>query len=211
MIWFTGCTHFFDERVELLGRPFSSVEEMNETIIVNWNKKIAKADVVYHLGDVFRFTGGIKVKRQDYYEEIEKESIDQISLLNRLNGTKHLILGNYDPYNGKNIELLEYQKYFSTIQNQLRLDIDYKDLKFKLFLTHKPTDAVADRFNIISHIHRAFLLQKNMLNVGQDIHHFNPVSLDKVLFYYQGISSGYFDANVFCANHPANKDTARIL
>ena len=34
-------------------RPFSSVEEMNETLISNWNSVVTNADKVYVLGDLF--------------------------------------------------------------------------------------------------------------------------------------------------------------
>lgn len=32
-------------------RPFQSVEEMNETLIVNWNRKVTDADDIWILGD----------------------------------------------------------------------------------------------------------------------------------------------------------------
>ena len=60
-------------------RPFSSIEEMNETLINNWNKKVKSNDTTYILGD---FCWG-------------KEP-EWISILNRLNGNKVLIRGNHD-------------------------------------------------------------------------------------------------------------------
>ena len=33
-------------------RPFQSVEEMDETLITNWNNKINKNDTAYILGDI---------------------------------------------------------------------------------------------------------------------------------------------------------------
>ena len=50
----TSDTHFFHD--SLLGtnkfapRPFNNVNEMNQTIINNWNDKVGENDIVYHLG-----------------------------------------------------------------------------------------------------------------------------------------------------------------
>lgn len=60
-------------------RPFNSVEEMNNTLIENWNRKVKKGDTTYILGD---FCWG-------------KEP-EWIEILNKLNGNKVLIRGNHD-------------------------------------------------------------------------------------------------------------------
>lgn len=60
-------------------RPFSTIEEMNEALIENWNKIVGKEDKVFMMGD-FALCG--------------KEKI--IEFGNRLKGRKTLILGNHD-------------------------------------------------------------------------------------------------------------------
>ena len=86
--WFTSDTHFFHKNIiHYCGRPFSSVEEMNEVLVENWNKVVKPGDVVYHLGDVAMG-----------YKSGELEA-----LWPRLNGSKRLIVGNHDeiPYLSK--------------------------------------------------------------------------------------------------------------
>lgn len=80
MKWVTADTHFFHKNIcELAHRPFDSVEDMNETIIGNWNSAVGPKDEVYHLGD---FALGRRV-------DIE-------ATLDKLNGRIHLIKGNHD-------------------------------------------------------------------------------------------------------------------
>ena len=64
MIYFTSDLHFYHENViKHANRPFSNVEEMNQTLINNWNKKVGISDEIYILGlgvlcyDVFEFPG----------------------------------------------------------------------------------------------------------------------------------------------------------
>ena len=37
--------------LQIANRPFNDVNEMNATLIKNWNKKVKKNDVVFHLGN----------------------------------------------------------------------------------------------------------------------------------------------------------------
>ena len=54
---FTSDTHFFHEGIiKFCNRPFATVEEMNETLIQNWNETVPENGTVFHLGD-FAFGG----------------------------------------------------------------------------------------------------------------------------------------------------------
>jgi len=80
--WITADIHFDHTNILKFcakSRPFYDVEEMNDTIIKNWNGMIAVNDLVYILGDV-AFCNAEKAVR----------------LLKRLNGRKILVRGNHD-------------------------------------------------------------------------------------------------------------------
>lgn len=96
--FFVGCTHFQHANIiKLANRPFSSVEEMDETLIDNWNKTVGKNDVVYHLGD-FAYHG----------------TTSNSDILKRLNGRITLIQGNHDPvlWGHKYYEFKENKRLF---------------------------------------------------------------------------------------------------
>jgi calcineurin-like phosphoesterase family protein len=105
MRYFTSDTHFGHERIiTLCNRPYSSVEEMNESIIDNWNAVVRPSDIVYHLGDVA--LGTISAS---------------LPLVARLNGRKILVPGNHDRiFSGEKIKQFErffpeYQKVFAEV------------------------------------------------------------------------------------------------
>jgi len=79
-IFITADHHFNHENIiKYCGRPFKTIEEMNEFMIKKWNSKVSKEDIVVHLGD-FGFG------KKEQIEEIRK----------RLNGNIILIPGNHD-------------------------------------------------------------------------------------------------------------------
>lgn len=78
-IWFISDTHFGHGNIIGYCRPhFSSVEEMEATIIDNWNAAVKPQDLVYHLGDFAWKTSDAKRVRP------------------LLNGAIRLIVGNHD-------------------------------------------------------------------------------------------------------------------
>ena len=77
---FTADTHFGDHRVlNLYPRPFANVSEMEAGLIARWNAICAPDDEIWHLGDFAR------------------TAACAAAILPRLNGRKHLVLGNNDP------------------------------------------------------------------------------------------------------------------
>jgi len=108
-------------------RPFSTIEEHDETIIANWNKVVPKDARVYVLGDVAQ-------KKSD------------ISKIGRLNGSrKILIAGNHDIYPSS-----EYLKYFKDIRATHRLD---NGILMSHIPVHPSTFGKAHKINVHGHIH----------------------------------------------------------
>lgn len=82
MIYFTSDTHFGDARVLRIDRrPFANMVEHDAALIETWNDTIGPDDEVWHLGDVMS----------------SRSTEDAELLLSRLNGRKHLVIGNNDP------------------------------------------------------------------------------------------------------------------
>ena len=80
MIYLTSDSHFSHRNIlKYCNRPFSSIEEMNEAIINNWNSVVTTRDIVYHLGD-FGFGNASQLR----------------PILERLNGRIHLVPGSHD-------------------------------------------------------------------------------------------------------------------
>ncbi len=100
-------THFGHRNViDFDHRPFSSVEEMDEIMIKLWNGRVQPDDDVWFLGDFCHKSG----KTPDLY-------------LRRLNGKKHLILGNHDqPLYGNEKAL----SYFESVDQIARVEDTYK-------------------------------------------------------------------------------------
>jgi len=108
-------------------RGFSTIEEHDEHIIAKWNSVVNKRDVTYILGDV----------------TMEKSS--PYPLLDRLNGIKHIVLGNHDRRQDTK-KLLEYAESVAGM-------IQYKGI----MLTHAPIHPMELEYrfnkNIHGHIH----------------------------------------------------------
>ena len=78
--WFISDTHFSHANIiRYAGRPFQTVDEMNERLVENWNALVAPEDIVFFLGDF----GLAKI---DFLTE----------LCARLQGHKICIRGNHD-------------------------------------------------------------------------------------------------------------------
>jgi len=111
------------------GSP-ANIDEHDDWIMYQWNNTVKKQDLVWVLGDV-------------------AFSYDGLHKLRRMNGTKHLILGNHDVFT-----LKKYYEYFNKI---------HAFMKYKGFwLSHSPIHPMSLRGkkNIHGHIHKSFILYR---------------------------------------------------
>lgn len=82
MKYYISDLHFGHENMlEFDKRPFSSLEEMKDTLISNWNSAVGHKDEVYILGDFFW------------------NNTEAAEVLPQLKGKKYLIQGNHDRLN----------------------------------------------------------------------------------------------------------------
>lgn len=134
-------------------RNFSSVEEMNETLISRWNSVVKPNSKVYHLGDV-------AMKESELYH------------LGRLNGHLRLILGNHDTGDYR-----KYAQYFEAIYSSRLLD----RMIFTHIPIH-PESLGKNKANVHGHVHYMPELSygPRYLNVSVEMTDYYPISLEDI-------------------------------
>ena len=168
MIFFIADTHFGHANIiKMCHRPFADVDEMDQTMIELWNKRVSGADTVYIVGDLmFRCQ-------------------DPEAILRQLKGKKHLILGNHD---GTWTSKVEAEKYFDSVENMMEIS----DGKHGITLCHYPLltwKHSVRSYMIHGHIHNdtsadywpLICIRENVLNAGVDINGFQPVTFDELM------------------------------
>lgn len=164
-IWFCSDHHFNHKNMLVFKgndgvsplRPFSSIEEHDEIIILNHNKTVQPNDKVYFLGDV-----DISHKGRSLH------------LVARMNGKKRLILGNHD--------LLTMDKYMAHFE-KIMMWKEFREYNF--VASHVPVrdDQIrpANGFNVHGHVHAKTLDSKRHKNVCMEAINYTPVHLDEIL------------------------------
>lgn len=188
MLYFTSDLHLGDEKVLISrsGRPFSNIEEMNNTIIANINSVVGADDELWILGDfAFRVD---KVEVQKFRNRINCRNV-------------HLVYGNHD-------QDYSQERIFQSVQY-------YKELKTPygiVVLFHYPImewyGASGGTIHLHGHIHspesyneenaRKYLknrvlpyghhprdinLPLRIYDVGVDANKYKPVSLEAIANY----------------------------
>lgn len=165
MTFFTSDTHWFHKALLPICRPeFSNVEDMHELMIDRWNKVVVATDRVWHLGDV---TFGSTKKTE--------------AIMARLNGEKHLVLGNHDHGAERWLRM-----GFKTINQNATVQVKVAGRWF--LLSHFPYKEGATEWHpemfiddhdldlICGHVHTSWRRQARMLNVGVELNGYTPVS-----------------------------------
>jgi calcineurin-like phosphoesterase family protein len=155
MNYFTSDLHFYHKNIiKFCNRPYATVEEMNEALIYNWNKRVNTTDSIWVLGD---FSFGTPEQTEE--------------VLRQLKGHKHLIVGNHDR-KGR-AEKTNWSLFFNTIQEYTRLKID----GHKFVLCHFPFASWERGYvNLHGHTHGTAPQIFGRLDVGVDSHEWKPIT-----------------------------------
>lgn len=172
MNFYISDTHFGHENIiRHCQRPFSSVEEMDRQMIENWNSRVGSEDTVYILGDM-----------------MFRNKASASSYLERLNGKKHLIVGNHDR---TWMPRCPMDKYFESVDNLLYIS----DCGRQIVMCHYPMMSwphmERGSYMVYGHIHNSTgqpfwqLIKENpyMLNAGADVNCYMPVTFEEMVAY----------------------------
>lgn len=174
-LFFTSDSHWGHSRIiEFCKRPFSSVEEMNQKLIENWNSVVQPGDIVFHLGD-FCWGGSAMWN----------------SILDQLNGKIWLIKGNHDIKNLRE----GYLKRFEWVGYQLKITIEersvylnhfpflcydgtYRDKQILVYQLHGHTHLCEEKVG--QDYQRLLNAFPTQLDVGVDANNYTPLSWQQV-------------------------------
>ena len=160
--WFISDTHFYHGNIiDYCNRPFSSVEEMNETLVQNWNRVVKQGDIVYHLGDV--------TMRHDWAFN---------SLWARLKGRKRLIVGNHD-----DVKYLSSGSFFDKVMlwriwNDKNIVFSHVPLHQSVLGERKKRGPM---INIHGHTHQNGSPSGSYKSVCVELTNYTPINLDELV------------------------------
>lgn len=158
-IFFTADTHFSHARIiELCKRPFSSMEEMDETMVQRWNDRVKPDDLVYHLGD---FT----LKGADVAG----------SFLDRLNGRLTLVIGNHDR---SSVMLLSR---WASVIPALEISVGGKLITMCHYAMRVWNGSHRGALMLYGHSHGTLPGSSQSLDVGVDAWDFRPVTIYEIM------------------------------
>lgn len=180
----TSDTHFDHYNIcRYCNRPFASREEMNSTLIENWNSVVPEDGIVVHCGD---FT----MPHKTGFKEYER-------IVRHLNGTIYLVRGNHD-----RIDLGQYSigdKIKMIVHDMMKIRVDGVDV----FAQHYPCLAFNGDYQVFGHIHTLSdgsingidggvpgKLKWNQYDVGVDQNGYTPVSWEQLKRIFEKRDSG---------------------
>ena len=163
-IWYGSDPHFYHEKIiQMCNRPFKTIEEMNENLLLELFTKIKKGDTVYLLGNIVFY----------HHKEI----------LQRLRGDElniHLIIGNHD----NNKETIK-PKYWRSVSFYKEIRVDDQ----RVVLSHYPFETwnaeSHGSIHLHGHTHHNISHKvseiNNRMDVGYDNIHRFLISHEEVL------------------------------
>jgi calcineurin-like phosphoesterase family protein len=155
----TADPHFGHKNIiKFCKRPFRNVNEMDEAMIYNWNSVVNHNDEVHVVGDVaFCCT-------MDY----------ALSIMKRLNGTKHLVVGNHDELA---LEMNDVRPgTWKTIKDLSEVYIHNQKMVLCHYALRTWHHSYKGVIHLFGHTHGTLPPYGKSFDVGMDVWNFTPVT-----------------------------------
>jgi len=161
-VFFTADQHFGHKNILVYEeRPFESVEEMDEHMILQWNKSVNDSDMVFVVGDF------------SFYNKHKTTEI-----LKQLRGDKILIKGNHDKWSNRRY----IECGFDEVSNYSII------LEEWIILQHKPPTYFNSRmpyFYIYGHVHSTPMYEtvtQQSACVSVERWDYRPITIDDIQY-----------------------------
>ena len=157
-VFFTSDHHWGHEGIiEMCGRKFDSLEEMDRTMIERWNAVVGPRDVVWYLGDFAHHCPPDRVRK----------------IWHALRGQKHLVIGNHDKK--PTIDLP-----WTSVQQMVHITVD----KQRIHLSHYGQRVWPGQYkgaiHLYGHSHGRLPGNTTTMDVGVDNVGYFPLSLENI-------------------------------
>jgi calcineurin-like phosphoesterase family protein len=169
-IFFTSDPHFGHANIiKYCNRPFASVQEMDRTIIDRWNKRVAKDDTLYCLGDWCIWRGSKSI------DQIAAEYREQINC-----GQIVLIWGNHDRKGRRNEK---FQKLFAGTFDLLELTVGDQLIVLCHYAMRVWNRSHHGSYHLYGHSHGSLPDDPNArsFDCGVDSFNFYPIRYEEVV------------------------------
>jgi calcineurin-like phosphoesterase family protein len=142
-------------------RPFRNVDEMNRTIIANYNSRVGPNDELWFLGDFILGRDPVGQARE---------------FLAQMRGTKHIILGNHDP------RTKEFYMLFSSCTEYREIKIHGQRITLCHYAARVWNKSHHGSWMLYGHSHGSLPddPHSRSFDVGVDCHRYLPVSFEEV-------------------------------
>lgn len=169
MVYFSADDHYGHSNIlRYCSRPFATIEEHDEALITNWNRVVKPQDTAYIIGDLA------------FYKDQNKTA----EVVRRLNGKKHLVLGNHDKFLKPFV-----LEMFASVNHYLEIKVQdseaYKGSQLIVLLHYAMkvwNRSHSGSWHLYGHSHSSLADDPNSLSfdVGVDAHNYTPISYDQV-------------------------------
>lgn len=171
-MWFIGDCHIKHNNILHLGkgRPFKTIEEMEEALVTNINKLVREQDTLIFLGDT---CFGSDKDTRDFLNKINCKTKIEVIGNHSKNGLKHFTLATYAlrlKIAGQKVNLSHYPYRYKWLRR----------------LFNKPLRQEINRLEddgrwlIHGHTHSSIKTKRNMINVCVDAWNYKPVSKQQI-------------------------------